>query len=194
MTKAKKAKKKNKVVRSAPLAVSSCANTATIIREHSKNFGNQDLEELIAELVKDNDKIKKGNLHPVEQMLFNQAKALELIFTNFARAASFAQFNQTIELNLRLALKAQAQCTRTLATLHSMKAPTNVSFVKQANIGGNVQVNNGAENQVHSQKKNSDPTNELLDDCNEKRLVTRKKSKAVKVDTQMEAVDKVHRA
>ncbi len=44
---------------------------------------------------------------------------------------------------MRLALKAQNQTRTTLQTLAELKAPKQIAFVRQANIGNQVQVNNG---------------------------------------------------
>lgn len=45
---------------------------------------------------------------------------------------------------LRLVLRAQSQCRATLETLTAIKNPQSLTFVRQANIGYNQQVNNGA--------------------------------------------------
>lgn len=137
---------------------------------------------------------KGGDLQPIEVMLYIQAKALELIFTRFARMAAMSKVPPLEDKYLRLALKAQGQCTRTLATLHNIKVPANVPFVKQTNIGNNVQVNNGAKRSKHRTKKNKKSANELLEGSNEKRLDRRKKGEAIEVDTAVAAMDKVNRA
>ena len=44
---------------------------------------------------------------------------------------------------MRLALKAQSQCRATIEALTNIKNPRPVAYVRQANIGQAVQVNNG---------------------------------------------------
>jgi hypothetical protein len=73
----------------------------------------------------------------------SQAHALQAIFTNLSRRAANQQYLKQFETYLRLSLKAQSQCVRTLEVLAAMKNPQPVAFVKQANIAHNQQVNNG---------------------------------------------------
>jgi hypothetical protein len=65
----------------------------------------------------------------------------------------------------RLAMRAQNQCRATLETLATVKSPPSVSFVKQANIGQAVQVNNGTASPART--NNSGP-NELLEGAHER--------------------------
>lgn len=187
----KKKKKNNDETKagSGRVAVSSLVNAASIIEKYSKNFGDQDIIKLMDALADTSKGLKTGDLSCIEEMLFTQAKALEAIFSRFARVAINCEFNQSLELNLRLALKAQSQCTRTLATLVAIKMPSNVSFVKQTNIGDNVQVNNSYE-----ARKNQNSPNELLEISNEKRLVSGEASETSKFDPKLETMDKINRA
>ena len=83
---------------------------------------------------------------PIEGMLYRQAKTLETMFTSLARRAAGNDGLKQFQVNLTLALKAQAQCRATLEALAEIKNPRSVSFVKQANIsGGPQQVNNGIQ-------------------------------------------------
>jgi hypothetical protein len=67
-----------------------------------------------------------------------------------------------LEIYLRLSLKAQSQCARSIEVLAAMKNPP-IVYAKQANIShGNQQVNNGGNpNASHTEKKINQP-NELL--------------------------------
>ncbi len=70
-------------------------------------------------------------------------------FMNLSRRAAHQKSLSQLEVNLRLALKAQAQCVRTLEVLAAIKNPPNVAFVKQATIAhGHQQVNNGARREA----------------------------------------------
>ncbi len=81
-----------------------------------------------------------------EATLVIQATALDAIFHQLAfKAAQRMGSMDGMERYLRLSLKAQAQSCRTLEVLAAMKNPT--VFARQANVnmGGQQQVNNGAE-------------------------------------------------
>jgi hypothetical protein len=69
---------------------------------------------------------------------------------------------------LRLALKAQAQAVRTIEALGELKNPRPVTFVRQANVAHNQQVNNGhpsqAGNSENQQSKLAGETYELCQD------------------------------
>ena len=68
---------------------------------------------------------------------------------NLSRRAAHQEYLSQFEVNLRLALKAQAQCARALEVLAAIKNPPNVAFVRQANMAhGHQQVNNGARREA----------------------------------------------
>lgn len=84
-----------------------------------------------------------GEMKQVEAMLFDQAVALQAIFTNLSIEASRAEYLGKLDPLLRLALKAQSQSRATLETLAAIKNPP-VVYARQANIAnGPQQVNNG---------------------------------------------------
>ena len=67
-----------------------------------------------------------------------------------------------LDANLRLALKAQAQCRATLEALAAIKNPQPVFFVRQANIAhGPQQVNNGATADVSRAEQSKNQPNKL---------------------------------
>ncbi|TMU81482.1 hypothetical protein FGA82_07395 [Pseudomonas fluorescens] len=74
---------------------------------------------------------------------------------------------------MRLALKAQNQARATLQTLGELKAPKQIAFVKQANIGNQVQVNNGVQEKPARTRKTKKAQNELLEVEHGERLDTR---------------------
>lgn len=68
------------------------------------------------------------------------------------------EYLNQVELNLRLALKAQAQCARTVEVLAAMKNPP-IIFANQANIAqGHQQINNGNQSATHA-RKTKNPSN-----------------------------------
>ena len=138
------------------------------------------------------DEIRKGDLSKLEEMLYSQAVALNMMFTNLSRRASI-QTNVDIRAVLaNLALKSQNQSRNTIQTLINLKQPSQTSFIKQANIAhGLQQINNGV---AQSSPENlSNQTNELLEVQDGKWLDRGKKTKAKRVNSKLEAVGEVHR-
>jgi hypothetical protein len=130
--------------------------------------------------------IQSGNLSKIEEMYISQAVALEVMFASLARRAKVQDKLLQYETHMRLALKAQNQSRATLQALVQLKQPSQTTFVKQANIAqGHQQVNNLAE-------KNITPQNKLLEG-EAYDLDSRPQTKAKGVDSEMEAVGKVHR-
>ena len=117
---------------------------------------------LIAELQAQVEAVASGDMRRPEAILVAQAQALDAIFGNLARRAAlnFGEYLNAGETYLRLALKAQAQCARTLEVLGNLKNPASIAFVRQANIGNAVQVNNGLPS--HAQERIPNQSNELL--------------------------------
>ncbi len=149
---------------------------------------------------------KDGDMREPEAMLYGQAVALQTIFTNLSRRAAknAGEYIGAAETYLRLALKAQAQCRATLETLHEMKNPRPVAFVRQANIAhGPQQVNIGteppkaaeyAQASAHPGETVSAPT-ELLEDCTHGRtqLDARATTAASRTHPQLEPVGALDR-
>lgn len=107
-------------------------------------FGQSDLSHVIAELKAKSIEVADGKMRTVEALLFDQAMALQTIFTNLSVKASQSEHLSQLEPLLRMALKAQNQSRMTLETLAVVKQGPAV-FARQANInnGGQQQVNNG---------------------------------------------------
>lgn len=123
------------------------ANAAAVVAEFGKSFGDQDATALMVQLSQSVEALKDNDLSRCEAMLFTQAHALQSIFMNMSRrsALNMGEHLKAMEIYMRLALKAQAQCVRTLEILAAIKNPQPVAFVKQANIAhGPQQVNNEA--------------------------------------------------
>lgn len=51
-------------------------------------------------------------------------------------------YGEAAERYMKLALRAQAQCAKTIQTMGELKNPRHIAFVRQANIAHNQQVNN----------------------------------------------------
>ncbi|TXI33313.1 MAG: hypothetical protein E6Q69_06830 [Aquipseudomonas alcaligenes] len=93
---------------------------------------------------------------------------------------------------MRLALKAQNQSRATLQTLGELKAPKQIAFVKQANIGNQVQVNNESSSARTRARKNKKAPNELLEVEYGERLDSRAAGSASGADQAMAALGEEH--
>jgi hypothetical protein len=131
--------------------------------------------------------IRSGDLTMIEEILISQAFALNIAFNSLSVRAARQQDATTMQMLMNLCFKAQSQTRATLDSLIQLKQPSQPTFVKQANIAnGHQQVNNFVE-------KNAAPQNELLEDLNE-RLDRRAQATSKRIDTEMEAMAKVHRS
>lgn len=149
--------------------------------------------DLARELRQQTEALNKGDLTRAENMLLAQAHTLDALFANLTARAMNAQHLDNLETFMRLAFKAQNQARATLQTLGELKAPKHVAFVKQANIGQNVQVNNGTTEQPTRPRKVKKAQNELLEVEHGERLDTRAAGTAGGADPAMATVGKQHR-
>ena len=171
-------------------------------------------------LAKKCEAVRKGNLTTLEDTLTSQATTLDCIFNSLARNAAAHLDNKELfehiatnedgkknkgyphleaaDKLLRLALKAQSQCAKTLETLALIKNPTSIAFVRQANIGQSVQVNNGVPAPSTPAHRENDqalnPTNELLEVQHGERLDGGTAQASIGADKVMATVGKVNGA
>lgn len=176
-------------------------NAAATIMAYTKFFGEQNIDDLTMELMEISDKeLNDKTLNYSEEMLLSQAHTLQAIFTNLSRRAIIAEYIDTLERYLRLALKAQSQGARTLEILGAIRNPAQVSFVKQANIGQAVQVNNGTPPPIAATaestraRENLNSSNELLEVKDGQRLDTGTTGTTSYIDSHMETVEQVNGA
>ena len=101
--------------------------------------------------------------------------------------AQNARKSGNLEASLKLALRCQSQCARTAEVLGQLKNP--MPYVKQANIGQNVQVNNGTSRAGGNQN----PPNELLERTDGERLDCGPKGTTSRTDSRMETVVSLNR-
>lgn len=93
------------------------------------------------ELRANGDAVVSGDLGRVERMMVAQAITLDTIFANLAERASRQEYLKNMEIYMRLAMKAQAQCRATAEALALLKNPQ--PYIRQANMTtGPQQVNN----------------------------------------------------
>lgn len=125
-------------------ALSPSLNGAAVLEAFAQpSLGKVDVVAAVATLNEQIDAIRAGDMNGPEAMLFAQATALQSIFVTLSRKAIGQEYVAHYQTFLTLAFKAQAQCRATLETLNEIKFPRSATFVKQANIANQQQVNNG---------------------------------------------------
>jgi len=124
-----------------------------------------DLVEVAGKLAEHARAANNGDLSHTETMLLNQAHALQAMFVNLAERAQNQTCIPQIQCLMGLALKAQAQCRATLQTLAEVKFPKSATFIRQANIAHQQQVNNGTAPPHDPRAREAEPLslNELLE-------------------------------
>ena len=147
----------------AAIAIQPSVNSAALIQDFSRDFGEVDLNAVIGELDRSVNLLNSGDCSQVEAMLLSQAFALQSIFTGVAHRASTQKHLQHWESMMRVALKAQSQCRATLESLAMLKNPAPRVIAQQANFTtGPQQVVNGS-----IRTENQPAPNKLLEPQND---------------------------
>lgn len=182
------------------------ANAITACNYRKSSMGEIDLTEAISVMREKVGKVNAGDLAELEGTLTAQALSLDAMFNELARrsALNMGEYMQAAESYMRLALKAQAQCARTIEVLAAMKNPP-VVFAKQANIAnGHQQINNGvlettpckevSGNEPHDAhaEKTVNQSNELLTEDNNATLDSRGTATTIRANQAMETVGAKH--
>ena len=144
-------------------------NTKTAQYFNKYTMGETDLTETIGVMKDKVVKVNAGDLNALEATLTAQTVSLDAIFNELARRAALnmGEYINAAETYMRLALKAQTQCARTIEVIAAMKNPP-IVYAKQMNVAnGNQQVNNGnnasnTNSPAHTGKIINQP-NELLE-------------------------------
>lgn len=147
-----------------PEAAAARAIAAT---EGARGMGEDlDVPELVDCLREQAAAMNGGNMAHLEAMLANQATTLQSLFARTIERGMASDMLTQYEAHMKIALRAQAQCVRTLETLAAIRNPP-VIFAKQANISaGPQQVNNGTraqENPIEQTKVLEAQDGERLD-------------------------------
>lgn len=137
----------------AEVAFSTYATNTLTTQAFTDNFGELDMQECIGVMKERQAKIRGGNLTSLENMLTAQAVTLNALFNKLAQRSglNMGEHLGAADTYMRLALKAQSQCRSTIEAINEIKNPSSATFVRQANIGNAVQVNNGANNPTSTQ-------------------------------------------
>ncbi len=142
---------------------------AATIKGQYVNEDNININALIDELSSQVALVKEGNMGRAEAMLVTQAHTLDSLFAELISRArmNMGQYMDATHKYFNMALKAQSQCRCTIEALVEIKNPRPVAFIRQQNVGENVQVNNGERPQSipHTRAgENQKLTNGLLED------------------------------
>lgn len=149
------------------------------------NFREADPTELASQLDAQTQKLIGGDLEYLESVLAAQVVTLNTLFHTMIKRSvmNIGQYFDTADRYMKLALRAQSQCTATASKLAEIKRPV----IKQTNIAhGHQQVNNFPEKEI--------PPNELLEETDGERLDPGTTEAAGGKDQTLETVDKKHRA
>lgn len=155
-------------------------------------MGNVDLTEAVEVMKEKSEKIIAGDLSDLESTLAAQVVSLNAIYTSLSKRSMACEYISQMETNLRLALKAQAQCARTVEVLATIKNPP-IVFAKQANIAqGHQQINNGNQSITHAGKTKKS-SNELLSEDSNATLDSRGTTKTGGANQELAAVETIDR-
>lgn len=171
---------------------SSVLNTLTTEAFTKSLLGEIDFTEAVAVMKEKSDKIIAGDLSELESTLTAQVVSLNAIYGTLAlrSASNMGNSLKCTEIYMRLALKAQAQCARTVEVLAAMKNPP-IVFAKQANIAhGHQQINN-SQPATHA-GKTINSSNELLSEADNAPLDTRGTLETIKVNQELAAMETIN--
>lgn len=157
---------------------------------------------MLNELDKQATSAQAGDLARPEEMLSAQAHTLDVLFNRLAQRAKKnmdAGYTAAGETYLRMALKAQSQCRTTVEALAEIKYPKSATFIRQANIANQQQVNNGTQSgtqkngHFRAHEKDITPANEQLTEAKHAALDCRGSGAAIGGNSTLEAVGAVNR-
>ena len=162
--------------------------------EGDKGFGaDLDMPSLLDRLRTQASAVNSGEMQQVEAMLMNQATALQSLFARLVEYGMRSELLSHLDAYLRLGLRAQAQCSRTLEALAAIKNPP-VVFAKNANIAHQQQVNNGVVAGGFSPARESEiPPSKLLECVPDERLDFGTPATAGGIDPQLATLEPVNR-
>jgi hypothetical protein len=179
----RQAKKKQERIGNAKIYTNCFASAAIAI---GNLHGRLDQGAAMDKLLNSAEKINKGNISEIEEMLITQAKTLDYLFYDaINKLVNLDMINQ-IEVFTNIAFRAQAQCRKTLATLAEIKHPKRTTFIHKQNNA--IQVNHAVKSSPEKNKISSEVANELLEVKNEQRLDTRAATSPITDDSKMETV------
>ncbi len=149
-----------------------------------------DATESLKTLVNRSQKVRDGDMTSVEAILVAQADTLDAVFNALLLRAIGNQTNlQHFEGLMRMALKAQAQCSLTLRTLSEIKNPRQTAFIKQQNNANQQIVKNALPGAQETVKQ----PNELLEGGPVVRMDTGEEGAAIESHSRLDAMEEIDR-
>lgn len=171
-------------------------NAAITLKRISCERESVSIGDLVEELVNQCDAVAANQLGRTEGMLIAQAHTLDALFHRLLRRAALneGEYLQAADRYFRLALRTQSQCRATLESLALIKNPPHLAFVKQANIGQAVQVNNGGgpTDSAARARETKNAPNKLLEHSNDQRVDFGAPSETGEADSSLETVGAVN--
>lgn len=178
----------------AEIATNAPANAALVLCGFGSLFGPQSMVNLMESVEALASKVQGGDLTVIEQMLLGQALALQGVFTSLTHRASAQKNPRLLQTQLGLALRAQNQSRAALEALIQLKQPPTPTYIGQANIASQQQVNNSMATMAGMPDVVAFDQNKLLEVPHEQRLDAGATSSPGRADSVMAAVDPINRA
>lgn len=154
-----------------------------------------DFWDLTLAIKKQSIALQENGMEKAVEMLSAQAMALDCLFSSLARRSCSNMekgYGDATERYMKLALRAQAQCAKTIQTMGELKNPRHIAFVNQANIAQNQQVSNG---QAACAKSFAIQPNKLIDgDANDLQMDIRTTPAESGADQAVETVGAINRS
>jgi len=184
----KKSRSNENILAASPESVS----TALIVDKYKVSNGIElDSVKLYEEFVKQAKSVIDGDDSHLVRTLMAQLETTNTLFYTMATRLEKADTYYQLKLYANLALQFQNQSRRTAATVKDILHPKRATFVKQANMAVNQQVNNGinpeSENKSHTE-------NQLMEAEDVERLDTGAQEASIGINPSLETVGKGDRA
>jgi hypothetical protein len=167
---------------------------STTLQQYGKYYGELDVSGMVGCLTEQTSAVIDGDLTRGEAMLTAQAHTLDAIFNTLARQASKAEYMESQDRYLKLALRAQSQCRATWEALATIKNPPMVGYVKQGNIAhGHQQVNNAQSSarEAPRARENESSQDKLLEEKDGERVDTGTTGKTGRADPAMATLGEI---
>lgn len=156
-----------------------------------KNKRTVQLEHVLEKLLANNIETLNGDFSHAEDVLLNQANALNELFYFALDKLMDAENLPEIQCHSEIAFRAQKNCRATITALKDLKDPRRTTFVKQQNIELNQQVNNLEVKEIQKPKNSA---NELLETTHGQAVDGRAQIAPITTYPQLEPVGKVNRS
>ncbi len=143
-----------------------------------------DISTLLDELLESTKMIRNDNTNEIEMILIAQAKTLDALFHRLLTEMIDSEYTPNLQALGDIALRAQNQSRRTLATLADLKSPKRATFIKQQNNAINQQVNNNPE----KSKISGNLANELISEVGYEKVDTVRTVEAISAGKKSEAM------